>query len=117
MLDYNAYLKLEAAVDEYVSCYRSIKHIDCPIHDLHLCFILDKYNSFPTLTFHFENADLKLEVENVFIIDYVLNFFGLAISPVHGKNILGAFQCSTPDLFSVLFQRQCHLSVQIAVRI
>lgn len=88
------------ALVNYFDQYR-LGRPNCDPPIVQFCYILPKdFHSFPSMTYHFEDANLQVAPDNVFIIDRAAEYFMLAIVPHdywdHGSNvILGLFMIST----------------------
>ncbi|KAK2639088.1 hypothetical protein Ddye_026883 [Dipteronia dyeriana] len=47
---------------------------------------------FPSMTYHFQGADLTIAQKSSFIVYHIEKYFSLAIAPFGGRSVLGAFQ-------------------------
>ncbi|KAK4851301.1 hypothetical protein QYF36_013941 [Acer negundo] len=88
-----AYSKLEEEIVRYFSPYKNlVRSQDCPApsklcYDAPLGFPL-----FPTLTYHFQGANLTIAGENSFEVDDEEKSFVLSIAPQSRLSMLGAYQ-------------------------
>lgn len=65
IIEYEVYLDLWTAFTEYFARYDIERLITCPNYGV-LCFKMPAgFNSFPSMTYHFQGADLKIEPDNV----------------------------------------------------
>lgn len=77
----DVYWKLHEKFVSYFERFQLAQLSDCP-EPIQLCYFLpETFNRFPSTAFYFEDANLRIDGENVFIIDYENHFFLLAVAP------------------------------------
>ncbi|KAK6934409.1 Xylanase inhibitor, C-terminal [Dillenia turbinata] len=96
ILQKDAYDKVEETLVEYFENFglqRADHDIICSIEDETLCYYLpDDFNKFPSMTFHFREADLEVKPENVFYISRDEEYFFLGVKRSTDTNLIGAWQ-------------------------
>ncbi|KAK0602489.1 hypothetical protein LWI29_033952 [Acer saccharum] len=88
-----AYSKLEEEIVRYFSPYKQlVRSQDCPAPSK-LCYDAPMgFPLFPTITYHFQGANLTIARENSFEVDDEEKSFILSIAPQSSLSILGAYQ-------------------------
>ncbi|KAK2639095.1 hypothetical protein Ddye_026890 [Dipteronia dyeriana] len=88
-----AYSKLEEEIVRYFSPYKDlVRNQDCSPPSK-LCYDAPMgFPLFPTITYHFQGANLTIAPENSFEVDYEEKSFILSIAPLPRLSILGAYQ-------------------------
>ncbi|KAL5736296.1 hypothetical protein ACOSQ2_031084 [Xanthoceras sorbifolium] len=89
----NAYPILEVELTRYFSALKQLqRRQDCP-RPTKLCYYAPMgFSLFPSMTFHFEGANLAVAPEHAFASYPKEKVFFLAIAPLARISILGAFQ-------------------------
>lgn len=77
--------------------------ISRPIFGLDLCYISVKEDALPTLTFHFDGANVDIPPANLFV--KIGGLYCLALSKSHGISILGNMQQQN---YHILYDRRNH---------
>ncbi|KAL5737999.1 hypothetical protein ACOSP7_030760 [Xanthoceras sorbifolium] len=92
-IDDKAYSILEAEFVRYFSAFKQLERRQtCPA-SIKLCYDAPMgFPLFPSMTYHFQGANLAISPENVLIAYREENFFALAIAPFEGRSILGSYQ-------------------------
>ncbi|KAJ7981719.1 aspartic proteinase nepenthesin-1-like [Quillaja saponaria] len=84
------YTTIENAFIDYFLQYDMERDNVCSDKSL-LCYKLPKdFNSFPSMTYHFQDADFTVAPENVFLVNREDSYFALPIVGSDGLNLLGA---------------------------
>ncbi|KAL5738001.1 hypothetical protein ACOSP7_030762 [Xanthoceras sorbifolium] len=92
-IDTIAYTTLEAEFIRYFKPFKQLERTKkCP-EPMKLCYDAPMgFPLFPSMTYHFQGANLTIAPENVFVPFHKEKYFGLAIAPFGGKSILGSYQ-------------------------
>ncbi|OVA11123.1 Peptidase A1 [Macleaya cordata] len=86
------YQRFRQAIMQYFEQYH-LRIILAEQYHLDLCYQLPgNFNKFPSITFHFQRADLKVVPGNAFLINYQEQYFCLAMKPKKGRSRIGAMQ-------------------------
>ncbi|OVA11122.1 Peptidase A1 [Macleaya cordata] len=89
-IDAKPYVELKKAIMGYFQPF-GLKLIDPKKYEFELCYVRPKgFKSFPSVTFHFQGADLKVVSDFLFFVD--VHFFCLVMKPRNGLTVLGAMQ-------------------------
>ncbi|KAM7278484.1 hypothetical protein ACFE04_005618 [Oxalis oulophora] len=90
------YWKLHYVLLNYFAQFHLVRRKTCPYggkDGIQLCYELpDNFTSLPSMTYHFKDANLEVEPEQVFMVDRSRKILALAIAIEHGINVLGAYQ-------------------------
>ncbi|KAI9184737.1 hypothetical protein LWI28_000603 [Acer negundo] len=88
-----AYTKLEAEFVRYFSSFDQIERRQNCSGPIKFCYTapLD-FLVFPSMTYHFQGADLTIAPESSFIVYRIEKYFSLAIAPFGRHSVLGAFE-------------------------
>ncbi|OVA11120.1 Peptidase A1 [Macleaya cordata] len=91
-MDTQPYETLKAAIIQNLEQYH-LQKIEGARYHLDLCYQLPMgFNRFPSITFHFQNADLKVLPANLFVISNRNQIFCLGMKPKNGSTLFGAMQ-------------------------